>query len=186
MDRSVEEDDDLVPIDIRRLVISTFAIWQIMMTVLWLMPGGSLVQQSFLTPLRHYMWLTGGDQNWAMFAPNPAQQDIYLSAIITYRDGTQKSWNFPRMHDLGYIQRYQEERFRKMIEFGHMSAHSCMWPPLARFAGLSNNSHPATNPVTHVALVLHTLNIPNIGVPLPPYTTDTFYQADYGPGGLTR
>ena len=184
-DNSLEEDDDYFPVDIRRLVICTFAIWQIMAAIMWLMPPSAL-QSSFVIPLRHYMWLTGGDQNWSMFAPNPARADIYLSAQITYQDGSQRSWNFPRMHDLGYIRRYQEERFRKMIEFGHMQQYSQMWPQFARFAAESNNDHPVSNPVVHVDLILNTMYIPDPGTPLPPYTAQTFYQGDFLPGSLPK
>jgi hypothetical protein len=183
--KEFEDEDDFIPIDFRRLALSTFILWQIMTAALWLLPQ-SVTQSSFVIPLRHYMWMVGCDQNWGMFAPNPANADVYVTAQITYQDGTQKEWTYPRMHDLGYVRRYQEERYRKMLEWAHQPAYARMWPWLARFAAQANNDHARTNPVTHVELILHTMNIPNPGVPLPPYTAQTFYQTDFKPGSLPQ
>ncbi|HEX5324438.1 MAG TPA: hypothetical protein VFW40_11670 [Capsulimonadaceae bacterium] len=182
---AIEDDDDIIPIDLRRVVITLFVICQLTATALWLLPQ-SWTQVWALRPLQHYMWWTGCDQNWNMFAPQPASTDVYLSADITYQSGAHKSWDFPRMHDLDYFRRYQEERFRKMIEFAHQDNYSRMWWPLAHFAALANNAHPTTDPVVHVELVRHWQPIPSPGTPLPPYSVYTFYRADFAPGSLSQ
>src|SRR5579862_5767533 len=120
---------------LRKAAISAFVLWQLLMVTFWLMPD-SATQRFLLRTLRDYMWATGSDQNWNMFSPNPASTDVYMSALITYQDGTQKTWLFPRMHNLGVVQKYQQERFRKFIENAHLDANSAVWPYAARFAAI--------------------------------------------------
>jgi len=135
-----------------KILVSIFILWQLLMTALWLMPA-SATQRLMLNTLHVYMWVTGCDQNWAMFSPNPANIDVYLQANIFYKDGTHKVWSFPRMHNMGFIQRYQAERYRKMIENAHLDMNSGVWPYLAQFAALSNDTQPKTNPVVQVELI---------------------------------
>ena len=65
-----------------------------------------------------------------------------------------RSWVYPRMADMGYIERYRSERFRKLIELGHPDEHRVVWPSLARYAARRNNIDPRNPPVS-VALVRH-------------------------------
>lgn len=178
-------DDDIITFDVVRFLITLFIVWQLLAVAFWLMPG-SAIKRPFLGLLEPYMWVTAGDQNWSMFAPNPASQDVYLTANIVYQNGANTVYTFPRMRDLNYLQRYQQERFRKMIEWAHQDNYHMMWPYLARFAALANNSRPHSNPVVHVELVRHWQDIPNPGVPMPPYSQYTFYKADYPPGSLDQ
>ncbi|HEX5324439.1 MAG TPA: hypothetical protein VFW40_11675 [Capsulimonadaceae bacterium] len=166
-------------------LVSAFILWQLLMISFWLLPP-SATQQLLLNTLHNYMWWTGNDQNWGMFSPQPANVDIYMQAKITYQDGTQKTWTFPRMHAIGYVQRYQEERFRKMIENAHQDVNSGVWPSVARFAALANNKEPKTNPVVHVELIRDWQPIPPPGDLLPAYNAYTFYRADYAPGSLPQ
>lgn len=179
------DDDDIVAVDVVRLLVVLFIVWHLLCVALWLLPASS-VKEPFIPWIVPYMDWVGCDQNWNMFAPNPSNQDVYLVANITYQNGEQKSWTFPRMHELNYFQRYQEERFRKMIEYAHQDAYSKIWPYLARFAALANNKEPKTNPVVHVDLLRYWQNIPNPGVPMPPYTHYQFYRADFAPGSLNN
>ncbi len=171
------------PSSIRRLLASAFILWQLGATAVWLLPPSAL-QQRLVPMVRRYMVFTGSAQNWHMFAPNPANVDEYLTTVVTYRDGTRKTWMFPRMHDLGYLQRYQKERFRKMFEYAHKDAHKELWPSLARYAALEANLDPATNPVAAVALVRHWQSVPPPGVPLPPYKPFLFYRTEFARGSV--
>jgi len=89
---------------------------------------------------------------------------------------------FPRLRDLGYLPRYQKERFRKMFEYEQKDAQ--LWPALARFAALESNVEPTTTPVVAVALVRHWQVIPAPGVPASPYKAAQFYQAQFAPGSV--
>ncbi len=168
-----------------RFLISAFILWQLLMITFWLMPP-SATQQLLYKPLHSYLWMVGCDQNWNMFSPNPSDLDVYMSAQITYQNGTQKTWVFPRMHSLGILAKYQQERFRKFIENAHLDVHSAVWPYVAKFAARANNNQPTTNPVVHVELIRTWQVIP--APPMTPtnYTSYTFYRADYPPGSLSK
>jgi len=71
-------------------------------------PLNKLVRARF----RHYMMSLGLTQGWNMFA-NPPMSNIYLDAAVTLQDGSQMTWPFPRMGELGYFERYRKERYRK-------------------------------------------------------------------------
>lgn len=164
-------------------LISIFIVWQLIMVVMWLLPSSAL-QRGMLRVLQHYMWATACWQNWQMFAPNPASDDVYMEAKITYHDGSTHLWVFPRMIKQGFLQRYEDERFRKMIENAHQDSQREIWPYVARFAAIANNPEPKTDPVVHVELVRVWQNIPPNPLPPTPYHSFTFYIADYPPGSL--
>src|SRR5579884_722545 len=131
------DDDDEIFIDWRKLIISAFVIFQISAIVFWLLMSSSesaLGHLIITEPVRRYMLFSGTWQNWSMFAPNPANIDVYLTADVTYQNGHHAEYEFPRMYKLGILQKYQEERFRKMIENGHTDANRQCWPFIARFA----------------------------------------------------
>jgi hypothetical protein len=51
-----------------------------------------------------------------MFAPIPKSANAYIEAEVVYRDGSRKTWAFPRMEQLGLAEKYFRERYRKFIE----------------------------------------------------------------------
>lgn len=164
-------------------LVSAFIIWQILLAALWLLPQSAL-QQGMLLVMQRYMWATACWQNWQMFAPNPASQDVYMEANVTYRDGMSHVWVFPRMIKQSFLQRYQDERFRKMIENAHLDSNRAIWPYVARFAAIANNKTPHSDPVVQVELVRLWSDISVNGLPPSPYHAYTFYVASYPPGSL--
>src|SRR5687767_7169348 len=52
--------------------------------LLWNKPLAELVQI--------YTWPTGTWQSWDMFAPNPSDWEGYVSATITFKDGSKKKY----------------------------------------------------------------------------------------------
>jgi hypothetical protein len=169
---------------LRKPVISLLILWQLLMVTFWLMPS-SATQQRLSGAMHPYMWSTGCDQLWNMFSP-PSNIDIYMQAKITYQDGAQKTWVFPRMRNLSLLAKYQKERFRKMVENAHLVTNYAVWPYVARFAAITNNTEPKSNPVVHVELIRTWQGIPPPGLNIPPYQSYSFYQSDYTPGSLDR
>jgi hypothetical protein len=114
-------------------------------------------------PLAAYLFTTGVWQYWDMFAPNPAQTDIWCDAEIIYRDGTHKYYLYPRMFTLPIQNKYPQERYRKFYERVNEDKYSYLWPPFAlRIAYL--NDDPKNPPVT-VRLTRHWLRIMPPGEP---------------------
>jgi hypothetical protein len=157
-----------------RVLVNAFILWHLFALTIWLLPQCALRQDciALVTP---YMTYTGFMQGWTMFSPNPANMDLYVEARITYADGRVRGWNFPRMVRLGYLDRYRQERWRKLIENGHLDENQMVWPSLARYAARRNNLYPGNPPVS-VALVRHFRPIPPPGLLLASFRTYTFFN----------
>lgn len=160
-----------------RVVISLLVIWHAFALFIWLMPSNTPVVMAFLGPVRSYLVGTGTAQSWNMFSPNPDRTDVYLSAQITYADGSVRPYMFPRMASMDYARRYQEERWRKFTEVGTHSVQPVIWAALARDAARVNDTHPNNRPVS-VMLIRHSREVPPPGVPLPPYLESPIHTSD--------
>jgi hypothetical protein len=134
-------------LDVRKTLISAFILWQIFAVTSWLLPPGK--ENSYLMAIAApYMQITGYWQSWTMFSPNPMRDDYFVQAQIKYADGTTRDWNIPRTHDMGLIEAYQKERYRKMIENAGWKTNKTMYPYLARYAMIENDRGPQTYPAT--------------------------------------
>ena len=93
-----------------------------------------LVARPFQNFIRPYMLWSGLFQAWDMFAPNPMKLNSYVEAEVSFRDGSRRIWSFPRMNEIGYVDRYFKERYRKFAnEYLRMDVHSALWPDAARY-----------------------------------------------------
>ena len=150
-------------------MVNVFIVWHLFALAIWLSPSGSAIDQSPVGVglVRTYMTLTSFAQSWSMFSPYPDKLDVTLEAQITYADGTRRSWFFPRMSHMGYARRYEEERWRKLIEVATHANSQAVWVGLARYAARANNRDPHNRPVS-VLLLQHSRVIPPPGASMPP------------------
>lgn len=157
-----------------RRLVSLFILWHLFALAVWLVPGQSTTGGNtplvglFAPVVRPYMRATAFAQSWNMFAPNPDKTDVYLEARIAYADGERRSWFFPRMAQMGFARRYQEERWRKMVEVATHGNALAVGPALAHYAARVNYAD-AQNPPVSVELVQHTRTVPPPGHPMPSY-----------------
>ncbi|MGE0541030.1 MAG: hypothetical protein AB7R89_12710 [Dehalococcoidia bacterium] len=142
----------------RRLAISAFILFHIVATIFWVMPQSALRDQLWPRTGKYIGYL-GLYQSWGMFAPEPSNLNLYLTAVVTYQDGSRQEWTWPRMAELDLASRYQKERYRKFAENAHLDAYSYVWPSMARFAAEVNANNPA-NPPVHVQLWRHWWLVP--------------------------
>ncbi|HEY8743624.1 MAG TPA: hypothetical protein VIU62_11010 [Chloroflexota bacterium] len=142
-----------------RLAISGFVVFHILATLLWLLPNSAVRQQVQALPQK-YISYVGLWQAWDLFAPNPASINLYLSAVVTYRDGSQREWVWPRMEQLDLLTRYREERYRKFVEYGNLDAYSGLWPSMAMFAVEQIKYRDPVNPPVRVQLWRHWWFVP--------------------------
>lgn len=99
---------------IKKLLISAFILGHIVMMVTSGLPDRSAVGERVLQALSPYQVFFGLDQPWSMFAPNPAAINSYLTATITFKDGSTEQWTFPRASQLDSWDRFTAgERYRK-------------------------------------------------------------------------
>ncbi|MFY9234915.1 MAG: hypothetical protein WAO58_10715 [Fimbriimonadaceae bacterium] len=106
-----------------------------------------------------YLWPTGFWQDWAMFAPNPSDWDGYTTAQILYKDGSKKTYKYPRMLDLGLGIKYFKERYRKFLERAHSEKFAWLWPQYALRIAIESYNDPA-NPPVGIQLWRHWLVVP--------------------------
>ena len=152
-----------------RKAINVFILWHLFALTIWLSPSGSAIDQSPVGVglVRTYMTLTSFAQSWSMFSPYPDKLDVTLEAQITYANGEKRSWFFPRMAHMGYARRYQEERWRKLVEVATHGSSEALWLAMARYAARANNHDSRNRPVS-VVLLQHMRMIPPPGAPMPP------------------
>jgi hypothetical protein len=75
-----------------------------------------------------------------MFTPIPWGSNSYLEAIIIYKDGSRKTWSFPRMEQLNLTDRYFKERYRKFSEVLQLEDNDALWPDVARYIARLNST----------------------------------------------
>lgn len=108
--------------------------------------------------LKFYCTPTGFWQFWDMFSPNPASTDVYVDALVTYRDGTVQRYEYPRIYKLGIGMKYVKERYRKFAERAAYPQYQYAWPAFAQ--NIARGAvHDQANPPTQVSLHIHKLDV---------------------------
>jgi hypothetical protein len=90
----------------------------------------SHIKAKALTWANPYLFATGLDQDWTMFAPNPRDVVIYVQARTDYADGTWSVWRPPVRPGAAELADYRWQKFGEQLHYNH---HSWMWPQLADF-----------------------------------------------------
>jgi len=156
-----------------RKAINLLIVWHLFALAIWLLPDHSSspspIIEGSLGAVRPYMTFTGFAQNWNMFSPDPDKLDVYLEAEVSHANGHKDHWFFPRLAHMTYTRRYEEERWRKLVENATHGSNPVLWPPLARYAARVNN-YDSQNPPVSVELIEHSRLIPPPGEPIPAYT----------------
>ena len=145
--------------DWKRIAITLFLLFHLVAITSWCLPLNSLLLDRFKQTIRPYIIWSGLFRAWDMFAPDPAKVNSYVDAEVTFRDGTRQMWQLPRMNEIGLIDRYFKERYRKYgTEYLRMDSHAALWPDAARYiARLYRN--PGNPPVV-VRLIREWSEIP--------------------------
>ncbi|MBX9719868.1 MAG: hypothetical protein K2X81_00610, partial [Candidatus Obscuribacterales bacterium] len=137
---------------IREPVILFFLAWHFAGVILWLSPQCPLRNQ-LLMPFIGYIKFFGLGQGWIMF-DSPRNYNGYLTAVISFKDGQQKIWDFPRMEKLGIVEKMFKERYREWTnDFISDESRPYLWPDAARYIARLNND-PKDPPVS-VSIVRH-------------------------------
>jgi hypothetical protein len=131
--------------------ISIFVLFNIIAILSWAIPLQVAPLPQIKQIVRPYLLWAGLFQSWDFFAPNPRPINSYLEAVAVTQDHHMRVYNFPRMEQLSYGQRYREERYRKFAEVLCDPRYAALWPDVAKHvAWLLNNS---TDPPRMVILM---------------------------------
>jgi hypothetical protein len=156
---------------LRHPLIMAFLVWHFSGVLLWLSPDGPL-KQELIPPYLGYLNFFGLWQGWSVFE-HPRTYNEYVTALITYRDGSQKVWEFPRMEKMGIIEKMFKEGYRR---WGNDCVcdkdQSYLWPDAARYIARAN-AHPGNPPVS-VSIIRHWswIDPPNVALKKPLRTAD--------------
>jgi hypothetical protein len=154
---------------VRKPVLSAFILAHLCLAVCWLLPYLP-VQQALAEEFKGYVLFAGLDQDFAMFAPDVRMINLHIEAVVTYKDGANRLYVYPRMERLSILNRMIKERYRK---FGYDNIvrpiFSPLWPDFARFIARQCNVEPLKNPPAKVTVIWYqsTIAPPAVGLGKP-------------------
>ncbi len=79
----------------KRTAISAFILFHLVVIASWCLPINSLLNDRWKQTIGPYVRWSGLFQAWDMFAPDPAKLNSYVSAEITFHDGSTRAWAVP-------------------------------------------------------------------------------------------
>jgi hypothetical protein len=136
--------------------------------------------------IQRYLFLTGFWQYWDMFAPDPASIDFWGDAEVTFKDGTTKRYQYPRMYTLSVVEKYFKERYRKFYERAHSEDYAYFWRPFAQRIAYELDRGPS-NPPVKVKLYRHWLALRGPNRPIPSeYASYMYYEHEVDQEALER
>jgi hypothetical protein len=136
---------------VTRLLINLFIVFHLFAIACWCLPIDTPLLPLCQNLIRPYFLWAGLFQSWDMFAPVPKGANTYIEATLIYRDGSQKTWTYPRMEQMSLIQKLFKERYRKFADNLQRDELDDLLPDAARHIARLNST-PA-NPVKTVILV---------------------------------
>ena len=90
-----------------------------------------------------------------MFAPNPRDEDVFISTEIYFADGTQKTSIVTKMNNFSYLERYQKERWRKFFNDNlRLDSNKAMWNAASAWFARKASAETGLT-VTRIELVRH-------------------------------
>ena len=144
---------------ITHLFLNIFIIFHLAAFAIWSCPLEFEIRTAFVHLITPYMLWSGLWQGWDMFSPDPLRVNSHLEALVTFRDGTQATWVFPRMDKLSYFDRYLKERYRKWSSsYVRLDAYSYLWADTARY--VARNYYNPSNPPKEIKLKRFWMEIP--------------------------
>src|SRR4030095_9750306 len=98
------------------IAINAFLAFYILAVTCWCMSNDSPLIPLCKDLVRPYFLWAGLFQSWDMFAPIPKGANTYIEATLRYWDGSQKTWTFPRVEQMGLKEKLFKERYRKFAD----------------------------------------------------------------------
>jgi hypothetical protein len=135
----------------KRVAINLFLGFHILAITCWCVPVDTSFFLSCRNFVRPYFLWAGLFQSWDMFAPTPALANSYVKATVVLKDGSRRTWAFPRVEQLSLTDRYIEERYRKFSENLQNDQNDALWPDVAR--RIARIDSAPSNPAKTVILI---------------------------------
>ena len=118
----------------RASLLAFLAIFYMVSSFFWSMPDGFVLKNAVVANVAPFFRWSGLWQGWAMFAPNPIAEDVYVSAVAYFADQSSSTWILSKMDDFDYATRYGKERWRKWANDNLRSdTNRALWQPAAEY-----------------------------------------------------
>jgi hypothetical protein len=130
----------------RRLVISAFVLFHLSALAIWTIPP-CYIKEHFQKPCYlYYMLPLGLWQWWAMFAPEPVRDTVFLDAEVVDCKGLRHVYEFPRLAELPWwkkIPGYRHPKFASnMGTEEYLKARQFVARHVVRQLGLGTEAFP--------------------------------------------
>lgn len=135
----------------KRWTVNLFIGFHLVAIACWCLPIDALPLSLCRNIVRPYFLWAGLFQSWDMFAPVPKGANTYLEAELRYRDGSRRTWKYPRMEEMGLREKLFKERYRKFADNLERSELDDLLPDAARYIARLNST--SGNPVKTVILI---------------------------------
>ena len=156
-----------------RRLLSAFLALTVGAIVAWNLPASEIraLAAPVVEPLVN---VSGLDQRWNLFAPNPPMRTYEVVAVIEYADGSQVLWRSPR-----------NDRWRKWLGVIRSERSRRLWEPTA--AWIAGHHDDGGRRTAQVELVLRQRDLPPPGSDLPEqaWEEEVFYTYEV-PGAAER
>jgi hypothetical protein len=151
---------------LRKPTITMFIVFYIYCGALFLSPPTEW-RQTLLSPFWNFIEYVGLWQYYTVFVP-PRIFNLYLEGNVKLENGELLVWKYPRMEQLGLIEKMQKERYRKLYnDIANNASDGVLWPDLARYIARKVYVQHGKRPI-EVTLVRYWSDIPPAsGDPLP-------------------
>lgn len=134
-----------------KLATSLFVAFHLCIMTLFALPMSGDWLDRIRGSVSPYMIAIGMNETWNTFAPNPKSAEQFMKAIVVTLRGKTDVYQFPRMEDLSYADRYRMERFRKFEESVVCGDCTGLWPDVGRY--VARRSGTPMDPPDRVVLV---------------------------------
>lgn len=102
------------PSNFWKLVVSAFMFTYVAAVVIWCFD--EIPFKNELAPISRWINIAdGGVQHWSLFSPDVRSVIYHETAIVSYKDGTMKLYEFPRMEKLSQWEKFKHEKLRKLF-----------------------------------------------------------------------
>ena len=157
----------------RRVLVSVFLVVTLAAVLVQNMPD-SVIKTGLMVPARPYLNLTGLDQSWSIFSPNPRQQTVYVLARVERADGSVAVHPVPT--GIGPSE-YWGYRWQKYEESLSDPSRRALWRPYAEWV-VNQDQQQGGKPVTVTLVRRVSDNLPPGRQPdALPFVDHEFYTA---------
>ncbi|MGQ0778717.1 MAG: hypothetical protein ACT4NY_30605 [Pseudonocardiales bacterium] len=140
-------------------------------------PKYSAIKRTYEPVMQTFSSITGLDQRWGVFAPDPRVHTFELYAMVEFDDGSAARWQPPGGDP--FVSAYRTYRWRKWVEYARSDdAQATLWLPTAIFVAQQMEGG-GRRPV-HVSLVRRWRETPTPGTPRtePHWKEFTYFTLD--------